>query len=143
MVGAFATGGLGGASLWERGKAGPSCPRSSGQMAGWLCSLWHRSPWLPTTDTCLPSKQELVLPQLSFIWSKLGGEGAFLPDVDGALQPGGLEHPGSRFYLARPLPASCWPLGKSFALNDFRIILNKKIDFCFTVLQKNMPLHAC
>lgn len=40
-----------------------------------------------------------------------------------------------RLSLAWPLSAvSCLPLGKSFALIDFRVNLNKKIDFPFIMV---------
>lgn len=47
-----------------------------------------------------------------------------------------------RFYLARPLPAvSCLPLGKSFALNGFRVLGSEKRPFPFTTFQERVLIH--
>lgn len=46
-----------------------------------------------------------------------------------------------RFHLARPLSVSCLTLGKSFASNDFRVILKKKEDFPLMIFQKSVPIH--
>lgn len=50
----------GGAGLWDSARAGfLEASRSSSQVAGWLCRLWHRAPWLPTMDSWQPSNRDL------------------------------------------------------------------------------------
>lgn len=66
------------------------------------------------------------------------GEG-FIWALGSLLQVSG--HPGSVWLGLCQQSVSCLPLGKSFALKDFRVILKKKRDFSLMIFQKSVPIY--